>query len=112
MTMGPMTTERLNGQLDYATRDERLSQQQPDGAPFESSPDGDPAGTLSDWGSSKILADGVSDPNTTRAMGLVPVNALKVTSVVGKGPDIEDQFTVNRISSSRLNRLGKTSDGQ
>ena len=44
-------------------------------------------------------------------MGLVPVNALKVTSVVGQGPDYDDEFRVNRISSSGLNRHDKTSGG-
>ena len=44
------------------------------------------------------MADGVPDPNTTRAMGLVPVNALKVTSVVGQGPDTDDEFVVTHLS--------------
>ena len=59
-----------------------------------------------------ILADGVPDPNTTRAMGLVPVNALTVTSVVGQGPLLDDEFRVNRISSYKLNHPDKTSGGQ
>ena len=54
------------------------------------------------------MADGVQNSNTTRAMGLVPVNALKVTSVVGQGPDFDDEFRVTRHSK----RLGKTSGGQ
>ena len=45
------------------------------------------AGTLPDLGVDDVMADGAPDPNTTRAMGLVPVNALKVTSVVGQEPD-------------------------
>ena len=32
----------------------------------------------------RLLADGVTSPNTTRAIGLVQVNALKVTSAVGQ----------------------------
>ena len=56
----------------------------------------------------RLLADRVPDPNITRAMGLVPVNALKVTSVVGHIPATDDdEFRVTRHS----NRLGKTSGG-
>ena len=44
----------------------------------------------------RLLADGVPDPNTTRAMGLVPVNALKATSVVGHSPDYDDEFIITR----------------
>ena len=43
-----------------------------------------------------------------RGMGLVPVNPHKVTSMVGQGPDIDDEFLVTHLS----NRLGKTSGGQ
>ena len=65
------------------------------------------ADTLPDWrvgnivpdgAAHTLLADGVPDPNTTRAMGLVPVNALKVTSVVGQGPDTDDEFVVTHLS--------------
>jgi len=41
-------------------------------------------------------------------MGYGSVNALKVTSVVGQGPDYDDEFQVTRHS----NRLDKTSGGQ
>jgi hypothetical protein len=44
--------------------------------------------------------------NITRAMGLVPVNARTVTSVMGLGPTIEDEFVISRVA----NRQGKTSD--
>ena len=36
-------------------------------------------------------------------MGLGPVNAPPVTSVVGQGPEIDDEFVVTR-SSNRLNK--------
>ena len=60
-------------------------------------PDGQIAATLPDGVVNDILADGFSNPNTTRAMGLVPVNALKVTSVVGQGPDTDDEFVVTHL---------------
>jgi len=49
------------------------------------------------------MADGMTVPGTTRAMGLVPVNALKVTSVVGPDPDLIDEFVVTRLSMDRPN---------
>ena len=55
-----------------------------------------------------MMADGVADPNSTRAMGLVPVTAHQATSVVGHSPEIDGEFRVTRIG----NRLDKTSDGQ
>ena len=57
------------------------------------------------------MADGVPDPNTTRGMGLVPVNALKVTSVVGQRPDYDDEFKVTHLIGNRQNHIGKTSGG-
>ena len=39
-------------------------------------------------------------------MGLVPVSAHQVTSVVGLRPEIDDEFKVTRLS----NHQGKTSD--
>ena len=51
------------------------------------------------------MADGMNNPNTTRAMGLVPVNALKVTSVVGHSPDSEDEFLVTRLPICRPDRM-------
>ena len=48
-------------------------------------------------GSYNLLADGVPDPNTTRGMGLVPVNPLTATSVVGHSPDIDDEFVVTHL---------------
>jgi hypothetical protein len=54
-----------------------------------------------------ILADGAPDPNTTRAMGLVPVNAPQATSVVGHRPAADDEFTITRLN----NRLGMASGG-
>ena len=54
----------------------------------------------------QALADGVLDPNTTRAMGFGSVNALKATSVVGQEPDYDSEFVVTRHSNHR----DKTSD--
>ena len=71
-------------------------------------PDWQLADTLPDGLTVNILADGVTDPNITRAMGLVPVNAPQATSVVGHSPEIDGEFRVTRIG----NRLDKTSDGQ
>ena len=80
-------------------------------------PRGQPADTLPDWQVTKILADGITHhvladgaagPNTTRAMGLVPVNAPQATSVVGHSPDYDSEFVVTHIS----NRLDKTSGGR
>ena len=62
------------------------------------------ADTLPDWVLSNIMADGVADPNTARAMGLVPVNARKVTSVVGHSLEIDSEFVVTRIVSDGQNR--------
>ena len=70
------------------------------------------AGTLPDWGVDDMMADGAPDPNTTRAMGLVPVNALKVASVVGQGPDHDDEFKVTHLIGTRPNHIGKSSGGQ
>ena len=66
------------------------------------------AGTLSDWVSMNIGADGTSTLNTTRAMGLVPVNAPQATSVVGHTPEFDSEFVISRIASHK----DKTSGGQ
>ena len=36
--------------------------------------------------------------NTMRGMGLVPVNPPKATSMVGQGPDSDDEFRVTHFS--------------
>ena len=41
-----------------------------------------------------------------RGMGLVPVNPLKVTSVVGHSPDCDDEFVITRLTI----RDGETSE--
>ena len=73
-------------------------------------PDGQLAATLPDGVVNDVLADGVSDPKITRPMGLVPVNALKVTSVVSHSPDSEDEFLVTRLSISRPDRTSECPD--
>ena len=45
------------------------------------------------------LAHGTTSFNTTRAMGLVPVNAQQATSVVGLGSDIDDESDLTRLIS-------------
>jgi hypothetical protein len=57
-----------------------------------------------------ILADGVQNPYTTRAMGLVPVNAPKVTSVVGRDRELDDEFVETRLSFSRPDRMRESPD--
>jgi hypothetical protein len=65
---------------------------------------------LTDGVTSSLLADGISDLSTARAMGLVPVNALQATSAVGHSPEIDDEFIVRHIASSRPNHTRKTLD--
>jgi hypothetical protein len=77
----------------------------PDGH-FQSLPDWQHVDTLPEWGSMNFLADGGNTSNTTRAMGLVPVSAHQVTSVVGLGPEIDDEFVLTRT----YNRQGKSSE--
>jgi hypothetical protein len=43
-------------------------------------------------------------------MGLVPVNPLKVTSVVGLGPEIDSEFLVTRLSMGGPNRIKMSPD--
>ena len=72
---------------------------QTDGASNISLPDGQPADTLSEWVLANTLAPNILDDDTTRAMGLVPVNAPTVTSVVGLEPDHNSEFVVSRITN-------------
>ena len=58
-----------------------------------------------------ILADGTHSLSTMRGMGLPLVNPLQVNSMGGQDSDLPDEFVVNRVSSSKLNRLDKTSGG-
>ena len=44
------------------------------------------------------MADGVTDPNTTRGMAMRPVNPPKATSVVGHDPDATDEFILTHFS--------------
>ena len=63
------------------------------------------------------MADVTQEDNITRAMGLVPVNALTVTSVMGHNSEIDSEFNVNRLTSIRpkgqqADATAKTSGGQ
>ena len=74
-------------------------------------PDGQLAVTLPDWAHPNILADGKSNPNITRAMGIGPVNAPQATSVMGQGPNIDDEVVIRRLEVNRqVDRKVKTSD--
>ena len=73
---------------------------------MKSLPDWQLADTLPIWESVNIVADGVSDPNTMRGMGIPPVNQHQVSSMVGKHPTNDDEFVVTHITK----RQGKTSD--
>jgi hypothetical protein len=74
-------------------------------------PDWQVANILPEGVTRQVLADGVADPYTTRAMGLVPVTAHQATSVVGHVPELDSEFVISRILSSRPNHDGKTSGG-
>ena len=81
--------------------DGRLLLAQPYAQTFQPLPDWQLADTLPDGGSVNIQADGVDSSNITRAMGLVPVNARTVTSVMGLGPNIDDEFAISRLEANR-----------
>jgi hypothetical protein len=57
------------------------------------------------------MADVVLDLNTTRVMGLAPVNTLQATSVVGHRPATDDdEFVIQRVGANRkIDRKVKTS---
>ena len=56
------------------------------------------------------MADVTPSDNTTRGMGLVPVNPRKVTSVVGLDRELDDEFLVTRLPFSRPNRTMESPD--
>jgi hypothetical protein len=59
------------------------------------------------------MTDGITTPNTTRAMGLVPVTAHQATSVVGHSPEIDGEYVVTRLNSiMHKDATARTSGGQ
>jgi rhodanese-related sulfurtransferase len=95
---------------DIRSPDEQLQHHLPEGQLFQSLPDWQHAATLSDGEVVNILADGVQNSNITRAMGLAPVNAPTVTSVVGQGPANDSEFVVTHLIGTRYNHNAKTFD--
>ena len=73
-------------------------------------PDGQPTDTLPDGAEAHDMADVTPSDNTTRGMGLVPVNPRKVTSLVGLGREPDDEFVVTRLPFSRPNRTRESLD--
>ena len=61
-------------------------------------PYGQHVDTLPDEEAVDDLADVTRSDNTTRGMGLVPVNPPQVTSVVGLGAETDDEFVVTHFS--------------
>ena len=44
------------------------------------------------------LATGIPDANTMRGMSLGAVNPQKVTSIVGHGPDLDDELAITHLT--------------
>ena len=104
--MGPQMTQPA------CNSDARLAKSKPDGWVTHSQPDGPAAQSRTDGAASSDLTTDISDANIMRGMAMRPVNPLKVTSVVGQGPDIDididGEFVVTHISNHR----GKSSADQ
>ena len=96
---GQASLLRHDGTLQVATPDGHALLTPPGGLRDEALLDGpdanSPPNTIE---VSTSLADGTHSLSTMREMAMRPVNPPKATSMVGQGPDYDDEFRVTRIS--------------